>query len=107
MTTLSLRSPFALAVAAAVAGFATAAGAADIRFTYHASELSDPEALYERMADRAQAACETRGRQPLWARKVADECAADLLDDFVAGAASPSLTALHDRSVSDRLAALR
>lgn len=107
MKTLAPRSPFLLAIAAALAGFATAAGAAEVEFTYHASELTNPEALYERMAARAEAACRTSGRRPIWAQKADEACAADLLDDFVSGAASPSLTALHDRSVRDRLADLR
>jgi UrcA family protein len=107
MKTLAPRSPFALVIAAALAGFATAAGAAEIEFTYHSSELGNPEALYERMAERAEAACETGGRRPLWVQRADDACAADLLDEFVAGAASPTLTALHDRSVRDRLAELR
>lgn len=93
--------------AAAFAGFATAAGANDVSFRFHAADLSAPEALYERMAARADAACEARGRKPIWARKVTEQCAADLLDEFVAGAESPTLTALHDRSVGDRLAQLR
>ncbi len=107
MKTLAPRSSFALVVAAALAGFATAAGAAEIEFAFHASELSNPEALYERMAERAEAACATNGRRPIWVQKADEACAADLLDDFVAGAASPTLTALHDRSVRDRLAELR
>lgn len=107
MKKLARRSSFALVIAAALAGLATAASASDVDFTFHASELSDPEALYDRMAERAEAACETAGRRPLWARRADDICAADLLDDFVAGAASPSLTALHDRSVRDRLAEYR
>ena len=86
---------------------AIAASAGDVSFRFHADELSAPDALYERMAARAEAACTTVGRKPLWAKKVAEECAADLLDDFVAGAASPSLTAVHQQSAGERLAALR
>ncbi len=106
MKTLAPRSSLAIVIAAALAGFATAAGAAEVEFTYHSSELSRPEALYERMAERAEAACETSGRRPLWVQKADDACAADLLDKFVAGASSRALTALHDRSVSNRLAGL-
>lgn len=106
MKTLAPRSSFALAIAAALSGFATAAGAAEVKFTFHASELGNPDALYERMAERAEAACRTNGRRPIRAQKADEACAADLLDEFVSGAASPSLTALHDRSVSDRLAGL-
>lgn len=107
MKTLALRSPFTLFIAAAVASFATAAGAAEVKFAFHASELGDLEALYERMAERAEAACTTNGRRPIWARRADEACAADLLGDFVSGASSPSLTALHDRSVRDRVADLR
>lgn len=105
MKTLTHRSMIALA--AAFAGFSTAAGASDITFRFHASELSDPEGLYERMSERAEQACALEGRRPLWARKADAACAADLLDDFVAGAASPSLTAVHERSTGDRYARLR
>lgn len=102
MTTLKT-----FAFAAALAAFSTAASAGDVSFRFHADDLGNPDALYERMAARAEAACATTGRQPLWAKKVADQCAAGLLDDFVAGAASGALTAVHEQSTRDRLAALR
>lgn len=107
MKTLNFRSTLALVVAAAVAGFATAAGASEVRFTFHASDLGDPEALYERMAERAEAACRTNGRMTLSSIKAETACVAGLLGDFVSSAGSPSLTALHERSVSERLAGLR
>ncbi|MFN3958447.1 MAG: UrcA family protein [Parvularculaceae bacterium] len=104
MKTLSLRT---VLVAAAFAAHSSGAGATEVRFSFHAAELGDPEALYERMEARAAAACATVGRRPLWARQAEKDCAAALLDEFVADAANPSLEALHDRSAGGRLAALR
>jgi UrcA family protein len=97
---------FTLSIAA-FAALTCAASADEVRFRYHASELGDPEALYERMAARAEAACEAHGRTGIWLKKASQACAADLLDDFVAGAASPSLTAVHEQSKGERFAALR
>ncbi|MDZ7629560.1 MAG: UrcA family protein [Parvularculaceae bacterium] len=101
------RSVFAFVIAAALAGVSTNASAADIEFRFHASELSSPEALYARMAARAKAACERPGRQPLRSIKAEDACEAVLLDDFVAGAGSSALTAVHAEEANARLAALR
>lgn len=105
MKTLSLRFP--LALAAALAGLSTAASAGEVKFRFHADDLTDPAGLYEKMADAAEAACETSGRKGIWAARAEAACAADLLDDFVSGAASPALTAVHEESTSARLAALR
>lgn len=107
MKTLTYRSTIALAVAAAIAGFSSAAGASEVKFRFHASELSDPQRLYERMAERAEAACRISGRPVLGHRKAEAACAADLLDDFVEAAASPSLTAVHEHSTGERFAGFR
>ncbi len=107
MTTLNARKGLAFLAAVSLAGLSTTAGAADISFRYHASDLASPAALYQRMAARAEAACATSGRKGLWSVRAQQDCAADLLDDFVAGAASPSLTAVHQQSSGERLADLR
>ncbi len=106
MTTLKNSSRLAFA-ALTLAAFSTAASAGEVSFRFHADDLTSPADLYERMADAAAAACESTGRKGLWAVKAEAACAADLLDDFVAGAASPSLTAVHERSSGERLAGLR
>lgn len=106
MTTLKNSSRLAIA-AAALAAFSTAASAGEVSFRFHADDLTAPADLYERMADAAAAACESSGRKGLWSIRAEKDCAADLLDDFVAGAASPSLTAVHEQSSRERLAGLR
>lgn len=106
MTTLKTSSRLAFA-AAALAAFSTAASADEVAFRFHADDLSDARALYDRMADAAEAACDSSGIKSLRAIRAERECAAGLLEDFVAGAASPSLTAVHEQSTGARLAALR
>ncbi len=105
MTTLKACSLAAATLA--LAAFSPSAGAADLSFRFHASELNKPEALYDRMAARAVAACETRGRKGLWSRSAEKACAADLLGDFVNGAGNPALTSIHAEEADARLAALR
>ncbi len=107
MSTFKTRSRTVFALAAALAGLSTAAAAAEPSFRFHAGDLSAPAALYERMADAAAAACQSPGRKGLWSIRAEKACADRLLDDFVAGAASPSLTAVHEQSSRDRLAGLR
>ena len=105
MTTLKACSLAAATLA--LAAYSTSAGAADHSFRFHASELNSPEALYERMAARAEAACTTRGRKGLWSRSAEKACAADLLGDFVDGAGNPALTAIHAEGADAQLATLR
>ncbi len=107
MTTLIHRSTLAAAAFAAFAGFSTGAGATAVTFSFHAAELGDAAALYQRMAARAESACTADGRRPLWAKKAEQDCADRLLDDFVAAAASPGLSALHEEVSGDRLASIR
>jgi len=107
MKTLNKRQRLAFLVAAPLAALSTAASAADVSFRFHAADLGAPAALYERMADRADAACNTKGRKGLWSIKAEQQCKADLLEDFVNGAASPALTAIHEQSGGERLAGLR
>lgn len=104
MKTLKTGLAFA---AAALAGLSAAASAGEVAFRFHADDLNDPRALYERMADAAEAACDSAGLKSLRTIRAEKACAAGLLEDFVAGAASPSLTAVHEQSTGARLAALR
>lgn len=105
MKTRRLRFP--LALAAALAGLATAASADEIHFRFHADDLTNRAALYERMAAAAAKACETPGRRSLSVVRDDRACAADLLDDFVAAAGSAALAAIHAEETDARVAALR
>ncbi len=107
MKTLTKKSALAFFAAASLACLSTTASAGDVSVRFHASDLGAPSALYERLAQRAEAACKSNGRQGLWRIRAEQACAADLLDQFVAGAASPALSAVHDQSGADRLAGLR
>jgi UrcA family protein len=103
MTTLKTCS----LIAFALASLSTAASAGTVEFRFHADDLKAPAALYERMADAAAAACETSGRKGIWAQRAEAACAADLLDEFVAGAGSAALAAIHAEETGARVAALR
>ncbi len=94
-------------LAFALAGLSTAANARPTEFRFHVDELAAPAALYERMENAAAAACESSGRKSLLAMKAEKDCTAALLGDFVAGAGSAALAAIHAEETGARVAAVR
>ena len=96
----------ATAASTLVAGFAAPAFAADdVTFSYHKAELQSSWAmhrLYDRINQRAEALCSYTGRVSLEERRLANQCATDLVNDFVDGIDNRALTAMHTDEVGAR-----
>lgn len=88
----------------------TPAFAGDVAFSYGRADLASSAriaALYERIEEKAAAACGIYQNSRLFARAYEESCVADLTADLVGGIDNERLTALHEAQHRDRLATSR
>jgi UrcA family protein len=97
------------AVIAAVLGFAALpAQAAGVVFHYKASALDSAAGardVYDKIAARAEAACNEVGARGLWRKRAHDRCEADVVSALVAEIGDPSLAEIHAASADYRVSA--
>ena len=96
-----MSAPLKTAAAAACAAMTamTAQARADVvDFDYHASELETAQGaadVYARLKKRAHSLCAATGPRPIAIKRWEAACAADLVEDFVAGIDDTQLTRIH------------
>ncbi|MCB2098259.1 MAG: UrcA family protein [Parvularculaceae bacterium] len=88
----------------------SAAFASDVEFTYSRADLASSSriaALYERIEEKADKACNVYQNSGLFAVDYKKACAAVLTEELVDGIDNERLTALHEAQNADRLATNR
>lgn len=99
------------AVAASALVLAASASADDVAFKYAASELHSTagvERLYDRIASRAEAACQTSASdRALYARKASVACQRGLVADWVGGIDDTRLNRIHADASHQEFASVR
>lgn len=96
MKTIAARS--ACAIIAAMSFAAAPAIASEVSFSYAKRDLASSSAitdLYDRIAEKADSACDIYQNSGLLAVNYRRACAAELTDELVANVDHPQLTALH------------
>lgn len=89
---------FAVAAMSGIAAMGAAHAGDDVNFSYKQSELQSTAAiqnLYKRINKQAQSACNGDDARALYERRLAAECEADLVEDWIAGINDTRLNHMH------------
>ena len=87
-----------LGLAAAPATFATTADTISVEIDTRYLETDwGVEMIYDKLVKKAEAACSASGTRGLHESRIAKDCAAGLLNDFIENAANETLTEYHTK----------
>jgi UrcA family protein len=99
----------AIAAIASVAVIGAAQAQEHSDFSYKESELQSAASvrgLYKRIANRAESACGVNDTRALYAKKVAAQCEAGLVEDWIAGIDDPRLNRMHAQYGKSQIASV-